>query len=304
MLPVGLERVGRFGLRIGRELYYEQSLQMIFLVLAAFALSPAHSGRRGLPARITARPRRLAGSRGALAGILVLAAAAYAALYLESVRVTADASVRPRHAAAYVHRYLASARSVDRRTGEWPSILDEDVPGAVLSKRLYPYSTTGRLLALFDPRIRVEEIARPIYQVTSSGALRPLRFSLLARAQAEHATLVLPHAGGRTAAPGACVPRGASGAWLHLPMASVGSAAPGVDPLAGLRLRFRLPRAARVTIVPLLAGAPAHSKITREWPRSRRGALIALGAERELATLAIRLPPGGCVTGAAFGLLL
>ena len=37
MAPVGLNRVGREGVSIGHELYYEQSLQFMFLLLAALA---------------------------------------------------------------------------------------------------------------------------------------------------------------------------------------------------------------------------------------------------------------------------
>src|SRR5665648_1256491 len=44
MLPVGLNRIAQFGVSIASEVRYQQSVQFMFMVLAALALSSAGAG--------------------------------------------------------------------------------------------------------------------------------------------------------------------------------------------------------------------------------------------------------------------
>ena len=46
MVPLGLERISLFGVGIGQELYYQQSLQAIFWILVALTLSLPRRERR------------------------------------------------------------------------------------------------------------------------------------------------------------------------------------------------------------------------------------------------------------------
>ncbi|HVA19029.1 MAG TPA: hypothetical protein VMU55_02520, partial [Solirubrobacteraceae bacterium] len=91
MLPVALTRIHEYGVSVGHVIYYQQSLQFMFLILAAFAISPRWSGRRTGSVFRTV-PRLLesrALSRRALAAGGTVAVAAYAALLLQSLSAMA-----------------------------------------------------------------------------------------------------------------------------------------------------------------------------------------------------------------------
>jgi hypothetical protein len=80
MLPVGLNRIVHYGLKDAYVLYYQQAVQLMFLVLAAFAVSARWSGRRTPAAVGRRRPSRRLLGVGAAAAV-----ALYAALYLSSL---------------------------------------------------------------------------------------------------------------------------------------------------------------------------------------------------------------------------
>jgi hypothetical protein len=138
MLPIGLNKISQVGVTIGRVTYYQQSVQFMFLVLAAFAISSRWSGRRARPALGTLRPaasgwpaltmRRP--SRLALAAGGIAAAAVYATLYATSVRALAHQVWQEGKDSAYVREYLTSDRQVKAAIGNEPVLIDLDVPSS------------------------------------------------------------------------------------------------------------------------------------------------------------------------------
>src|SRR5205085_12127305 len=128
MLPVGITRVADWGVHIGKELYYQQSLQFISLILVAL-VARSESRRSRPPARgaVTARLRdpRWAG------GLLAVAVAAYGALFVSSVDGMAKAGWwwNPHRVRAYVRTFQASVRSTTERIHRAPVLFNGQVPG-------------------------------------------------------------------------------------------------------------------------------------------------------------------------------
>ena len=316
MLPVGLTRVARYGVSVAHVIYYQQSLQFMFLVLAAFALSPRWTGRREPSAagRLHAMRQRLPTIHvsprhaGAVAGAAALAL--YAALYLTSLKDMSDASWQPRQDSAYVHQYLAGVARIRRVTGQQPVLVDLRVPKQVLPVPLWPYTTYGNFFAIFDPHLRVGGLASRLYVVGRYGHVIAVKLEssttgLIGRART---TATSSPAGARAAsiqASAACVPARRSFSWLHVPLAHSQTLLAQKDGLPyALRVHYRLPRGSRV-IVQLLAAATGlpFGTVTRGWPAGTGGRLVPLGFTGVLGGVDIRLPAAGCIADVTLGRL-
>jgi hypothetical protein len=312
MLPVALTRITEFGVSIGHVIYYQQSLQFMFLIFAAFALSPRWSGRR---ARSPSRPRsRLLAlprpSRGVLAAAGVVALAAYAALLLTSVNVMSLASWQPRQNSAYVSTYLASDRRLRRKNGSEPVLIDLKVPKQVLPTKLWPYTTYAEFFALFNPRLRIDGLAKRSYVIGRKGRLLPVRFAASTSAALEHARVSgqLGSAGARVA--GAtrslvCAPTDRRASWLRLPLASPQRLRGKSNNLAyAVRVRFLIPSTSwvRVRLLARHRGL-GFATVTHLWYRGRGGQLIPLEFTGRVTDLAFRVPAHACITSVQFGAL-
>ena len=316
MLPVGIARVGQFGVSVGHVIYYQESLQFMFLVLAAFAVSPRWSGRRqpSEAGRLHAVRQRLPPIRISWrrAGVVVAAAtlAAYAALYLTSLRAMSEASWQPRQDAAYVHQYLATDARIRDATHREPMLVDLKVPKQVLPAKLWPYTTYDQFFAPFNAHLRTGGLASRLYVVGRHGRLIRVRFEPSTKGVI---SLARTSAAGRSAgtsaavvqASTACVPAGRPPSWLRVPLAHPENVRPQQSglPLA-LRVHYRLPTRSRV-VVRLLAvdtGRP-FGKVTHGWGRGRGGRLIPLGFTGVLGEVEFLLPARACVADVTLGRL-
>jgi hypothetical protein len=310
MLPVALTRITEFGVSIGHVIYYQQSLQFMFLIFVAFAISPRWSGRRirslpaGQPRLLTLHRHR----RRALATVGVGAAAAYAALLLTSVSAMSKASWQPRQNSAYVRTYLASDKLVRTRTGAEPVLLDLKVPKQVLPTKLWPFTTYGEFFALFNPKLRVDKIAKRMYVVARRGGLLPVRFVAHARASIDRARVGERLGSGSTAASRrarslACTPPGRTLSWLQVPLVHPQHmTAEATDLAYAIQVRFRVPANSWVS-VKLLARRRGlgFATVTHFWGRGGHGEVIPLQFTGVVRDLAFRLPAGACVTSVEFG---
>ena len=317
MLPVGLTRVKQFGVSIGHVVYYQQSVQFMFLILAAFALSPRWSGRR--PPRAVTGPRALAArvlrtrlSRRRTAAVAGAAAiAAYAALYLTSLHTMSEASWQPRQDVAYVQQFLAGVARLRRTTGSEPVLVDLKVPKQVLPVKLWPYTTYGQFFALFDPHLRTDALASRLYVVGRHGRLIRVAFRPSTGGLISHA-----HTGaGRSAAHStsrsdqrsvACVPGAPHRVWLRIPIARPQAVRPpptnGVP--AALSVRYRMPTSADVVVKLLSRGAERpFGTVTHTWASGQGDDLIPLGFTGVLGAVEFLLPPHGCIAGFTLGRL-
>lgn len=316
MLPVGLTRVARFGVGEAYVIYYQQSLQFMFLVLAAFALSPRWSGRREPSAvrRLHAVRQRLPAIRISRRRAAIFAGGAalavYAALYLTSLRAMSDASWQPRQDSAYVHQYLAGVARIRRATGHEPVLVDLRVPKQVLPVKLWPYTTYGNFFAVFDARVRAGGLASRLYVVGRYGHLIGVKFEssstgLIGRARTSATSRP---AGARAAsiqASAACVPPRRSFSWLRIPLAQPETLLPQKSGLPyGLRVHYRMPKGSRVIVQLLAAGTGLpFGTATHGWPRGTGGRLVPLGFTGVVGAVDIRLPAGACVADVTLGRL-
>ncbi|HEY1778213.1 MAG TPA: hypothetical protein VGG41_18800 [Solirubrobacteraceae bacterium] len=310
MLPVALTRIREFGVSIGHVIYYQQSLQFMFLILAALAISPRWGGQRSRSSasrslRVLALRRP---SSGALAVVGVAAAAAYAVLLLTSLSAMSRASWQPRQNSAYVHTYLASDRRLRKITGTEPVLVDLKVPKQVLPTPLWPYTTYAHFFALFNPRLRVDKIAKRIYVIARRGRLVPVRFAADRRGSIERA-----RASDRLGSDSASAPRrsrslacaAGTRSWLQVPLARPQRMVSLPPDLAyAIQVRFRMPANSWIS-VKLLAKRRGlgFATVTHFWGRGRGGELLPLQFTGVVRELAFHLPPRACLTNVEFGRL-
>jgi hypothetical protein len=312
MLPVALTRINDYGMSGGHVIYYQQSLQFMFLILAAFAISPRWSGRRTQPVfgngprlLLLRRPSRRILTVGGAAAL-----AAYAVLLVTSLSAMARASWQPRQDSAYVSTYLASDKLVRAKTGVEPVLVDLKVPKQVLPTKLWPYTTYGEFFALFNPKLRVDRIAEPTYVLSRRGRLLPVRFvastgGLLAKASVGEQ---LGSAGAPAAMrdrSSACAPATASMSWLRVPLAHPQRMSAQANDLAyAFQARFRMPASSWVSDK-LLAWPRGRgfATVTHLWGRGTGGELIPLQFTGQVRDLAFHLPARACITSIEFGRL-
>ncbi|MGA2471194.1 MAG: hypothetical protein ABSG64_10945 [Solirubrobacteraceae bacterium] len=303
MLPVGLNRVALFGVGIGHVYYYLQPVQLMFLLLAAFAISPRWSGRRAPPAWLESR-------RALRVGGVVVAVAVYAAVYFTSLHALERTTRQARRDRTYLNAYLASDRSVRAATGREPVLINLKVPKAILPRGLYPYTTYGQFFALFNPQLRVNEIANPVYVVSPQGRLEATSFTTAASGltgRSRVSTAVAAAGAPAVVFRGviACVPAGSATAWLRVPLARAVqlNAEPAALPFA-LRVRFRMPLRTPVQVTLLTGGGPVlDGAATQVWKPGAGGLLIPLAVTGVAHAVSFDLPARACVTQLALGRL-
>ncbi len=309
MTPVGLNRIHQWGVGIGAELNYQQSLHYMFLVLVAFALSSRWGGRRasaGAPACLLPIHRQGA-SFLAVAGVAIVVG--YSALYVSSARAIADATWEPHYSRAYVSTFLASVDRVRVRTGWEPVLIDLNVPHSIMPAVFAPYNRYDQFFPLVDRNLRVDEIADPVFVVMDSGQLAPVRFAASADGVLNAATVsatdgsgVVPAA--RDAALQVCVPAGRSVSRLHIPLSVAQTVAPRSNELPyGIRVRYSVPY--RVPVNMLLDNAHAitlDTEVDRVWGPGAGGELAPVTVRQQVDEVAFDLPGGSCVTDLAVGL--
>jgi hypothetical protein len=310
MLPVALTRITEFGVSVGHVIYYQQSLQFMFLIFVAFAISPRWSGQRTRSPNVR-EPRLLALQRHssrALAAVGVAAAAAYAALLLTSLSTMSQASWQPRQDSAYVSTYLASDRLVRNLTGAEPVLVDLKVPKQVLPTKLWPYTTYGEFFALFNPKLRVDKIAKRMYVVARRGSLLPVRFAARTRGAIDHARVSERLGSGSAAASQrarslACTPAARSTSWLQVPLAHrQRMTAQATDLAYAIQVRFRMPANSSVSVKVLARRRGlGFATVTHLWGRGIGGELIPLQFTGVVRDLAFHLPAGACLTSVEFG---
>lgn len=305
MLPVGLNRIVHYGLKDAYVLYYQQAVQLMFLVLAAFAVSARWSGRRTPAAVGRRRPSRRLLGVGAAAAV-----ALYAALYLSSLHALINTTWEASADRSYLSAYLASVKRVKQTTGREPVLDDLAVSARLLPVALRPYNTYGEFFALFNHQLRVDQIADPVYVVSSSGQLQPLALTATTGGSLARATVspvdnpaVVAAATPRGGAI-ACVAAGASLSWLRLPLAHTELIR---GQLSGLRYALRATYSASATVpvaLQLLApGGRRIATVTSTWNRGSGGEQIPLNHAGDLAGVEFRLPAGSCISTLAVGRL-
>jgi uncharacterized membrane protein YbaN (DUF454 family) len=307
MLPVGFNRIVQQGVGTGHVIYYQQSLQFMFLVLAAFAISPRWSGRRAA-SRSIAVPRALLAIGG------TAAVAVYGILYVTSLRAMEHASWQPSQDRAYVNAYLASVGSLRRARAREPVLIDLPVPTLVMPRHLWPYTMASQFFALFDPALRAGGSAHPLYLVNRRGTLRPASFGAKTSAQTHRATVASrpgPWAPSPQRVPDGCVPMGRKGVWLRVPLAQRQYVPIQTgDAQEAIRVGYRLPTTTSVSVALIAGNGATISDANSEfWDGGSGTVLVSLASLSQplsvkggkLAAIAFRLPPGACVTGLSLG---
>ena len=300
LVPLGLNRIRLFGVTIGAEPYYHQTVQFMFIVLAGFAITRRWGGERA-NARVPWRAR----NRVVLVTPPVVAATvAYAVLYLSSADVLKGEGVLPRDTHAYVERVRADAR----RLGGGPSMLNLiDLTVPLMPNNFVPFNHYSQFFPVVEINFQYNEANRLAYAVSPFGALYPVKFVPLASGRLAYALLTTTgQAGARPAErrPGeACVPAGPPGL-LRIPMSHPQTVTPRLNQLPyALRVGLTLPNAAVVPV--LLSGHGTLVPTNFDHPvwSPGRGAMYSLIVTRaRFDQVALDLPGGACVTETTSGI--
>jgi hypothetical protein len=300
LLPLGLARVAHWGVHTGKELYYQQSLQFMFLVIVALALRiPA--GRE---------PRRTSTQRSLLMGGLLTAAfAGYGVLFVTSAHTMARSiSVwDPRRSLSYVRNFQASVRRTIARTGREPVLFNAQVPDEVVGK----YDSYAIFFPMIERHVRFGAVTSPMYVASGGGALVPVSFHPRIEGLLDHSVVLRSgHAPARaaTAQGAACVPRGAGGARLRIPLSQTArlSLAPAIQ------LGHRLPQALRLFLrmpAPAAVAVSSHGRWTEQkealfpptFAAGTSGQYIPLDMNARALAIDLALPAGACVTSLSVG---
>jgi hypothetical protein len=311
MLPVGLNRIDQFGVSIGSEVRYQQSVQFMFMVLAVFALSTRWGGERPPNDRLR---RWLAKHRLAptvLATAAIVAVAGYGALYVTSVHAMAKVAWEPREAHAYVRTFLAGVDRVTKLTGHAPDLIDHQVPENIQFASVAPFNDYDQFFGMFDSRLLVDQVADPAYFVTNKGQLLPVHFIASATGILRTSTISAPNGTDvipASSSPGspACVPPGWTAARMHIKLSvprTMSAQATGL-PYA-LRVHYRMPVRAPVAI--LLGNATnvvLDDGFSHTWGSGEGGELAPLSVATLVDQVDFELPANACVTDLSFGSFL
>jgi hypothetical protein len=308
MTPVGLNRISSFGLSVGAELYYQQSVQYMFLVLAALALSTEWGGRRAptptLGRRLALRtiPTTLLASSG------VAAVAAYGILFVMSAEAMAAGASEPRWSHSYVATFHSSAERVRASTHQEPVLIDLRVPPGIMSPAFAPYDRYSQFFPLTYPGLRTDEIADPAYVLDRSGLLVPVRLGESAQGILRSASVSATDGSGVVAAPHpdgsmACVPPGPALSRLHVPLSASQNVTPRPGKLPyGVRVRYRMPYRTAVPLVLVSSTVIAPDVgVDHIWSAGDGGELAPLIMDQRVDELAFDLPPGSCVSDLSIG---
>jgi hypothetical protein len=309
MLAVGIPRVGRYGVgAVGSELYYQQALQFMFLILVALALRAER--RRPPPAALAAGLRRLR-APAAAASLLVLGTAVYGALYVTSVHAMATwlrgTTWDPARSRSYVRTFQASVRRVTERAGREPVLFNAQVPDGVFS----PEDSYAIYYPMIDSGVRIGPVAHPIYAVRHSGVLQPISFRASVAGVLAHA-MVLEHGRPAVAAlmrgGSACIGPSPHAAWLRVPLSGLArlnwsnAVQTGHRLPEALRLFLRMPYGSKVRVA---SRGRWHSQIDQAFgptfARGISGQYVPLDMNSRARAIELKLPAGACVTSLAVG---
>lgn len=308
MAPIGFARIGIWGVGAGQELYYQQSLQFMFLVLAALAISSTKTRGPALPQPIAHLGRRLRGVPPLVAAMSVAAIGGYAALFVTSVHAMARASWEPHRARAYINAFRSSMRRATATTSSHPVLIDSEVPGDIVPGGFAPFNHYSELLPLIDPHVRFNAAGQPTYVLNLAGQLVPVRFRRLASGQLQKAQAGVLYEPGSTRSPAlrngsACVPPSGSAPWLHVPLSTATNLAPTATGLPyALSVMTRMPVGASVPVV--LAGRDTRRPdltFPANWSPGVQSHLVPLTIHIEVEAVDLALPAGGCVGNLALG---
>jgi hypothetical protein len=293
---------------VGTELYYQQPLQFMFLILVALAWRT--EPRRPAPRPLAAVVSRLR-TPVVAAGLLVAVAAAYGALYVTSVHAMAD-RLRgtvwdPRRSESYVRTFRASAASTIRRTGRAPVLFNAQVPDEVVGK----WDSYAVFFPMIDGRVRFSTVTSPMYAVQPSGALVRVTFHARVGGLLARAVVLEPGASPVRAvlrAGAACTPPASGTVRLRIPLArpahlrwsyamQVGRRLPDA-----LRLFLLMPREATVAVAPL---GRRPERIDFVFPptfgRGASGQYVPLDRHVHARAIDLTVPAGTCVSSLTVG---
>ena len=180
LLPVGINRIRRYGVYDGAELYYQQAAQFMFFVFCAFALSPRWGGRRERSLRLPRLPILAVGSA---------AAVAYGFLYVSSVHAVANAYWEPNTSRSYFRQLAESVDRIRRVTGREPNLVDTTVGTNVMATAFYPFNRYSQFFAFLFPGLRYDDPIAPAYVVGLTGRLEPVRLKPVAGTQLGRSTV-------------------------------------------------------------------------------------------------------------------
>jgi hypothetical protein len=304
MVPVAVNRIPVYGVHFAKELYYEQTLQFMFLILVALALRTDR--RRASPKWLAVILTRLRAAPVAAASLASAALAGYGALYVTSVNAMANASWQPHRSRAYVQTFQASVGSVIRRTGREPVLFNVKLPEDIGGTGHVPYDRYQDLFPIVDGRVQFNSVTTPMYVVSHAGVLVPVTFA--ARDMGTLARVAVIEAHGQ-AVPAveqggdSCVPPGRSSTLMRIPLARPVrlSALPGALPLA-LRLFLRMPAPRDVKVlVSGQTGLLADGPFPPRFDQGASGQYIPLNLDTEAHAVELELPAGACITSLGIG---
>ncbi len=301
MIPIGLNRVKAFGVGVGQELDYQQSVQFMFFVLAAFAISLRWGGQRSRTDKVG---RWFAKHQRAFApAACSFLLAGYGALYITSAHAMSKATWEPRIAHAYIKHFLAGAKRAEELTGRQPDLIDHEVPENVQFASAVPFNHYDQLFGIFDSDLRIDQIASPTYFVTNEGALLPVSFDATAVGDL---TAPKPSPTGRPASTQGsvgCVPTGSPATRLHVRLSAPQNMPAQWSGLPyGLLVKYRTPTRAPVAILLGNSGnVTVDEAFPHVWGPGAGGELAPLSIKTAVDELAFDVPGGTCVTSLAFG---
>jgi hypothetical protein len=292
-----LNRVALYGVRAGYELYYQQSMHFMCLLLAGMAFSRRWGGVRKTTGAgpVLRRPgHRVA----ALASGLALLA--YGALYIPSQRALADAASLPAAARSYVETFKASLERVRSALHQEPVLLQHPVPAAVVFPQFAPYNFYDKFFALFDPKLRIDELGGSPYVVDGTGLLRAVDFNQMGAADVGRGTAATPD--GRQVPllidrSGACLPASLRIARIQFPLTT-----PAVGGSLFLRVHYRMRMGAVAgVLVENSSSTVAAGDDPHYFAEGGGGQWIWVSNSSRVEGVAFDLPGGSCITGVEAG---
>jgi hypothetical protein len=301
MLPLAFNRLVAGGVGVGEELFYQQQIEFVFVILTAFALSGKWGGSRPLPealVRVRALRRQVGnGNRVAFASVL-LAFIGYGVLFVTSARQIGLQQWQPRGTKAYVTHFRASAAAVRHRTGREPNLINADVPTSIMPASYVVYNEYDQFFHLVDSDVHYDQWSSPAFTVRNGGSLAQVRLTpwstakLAAAASSATPTGPAQSAGGDRA--NVCV-HGSSPVWLHFPLR--GRLRLKWVAGHGYSIGLRYESVSRVTVAVLVAnagGVAAAQYGDETLPAGRHAELVNLDVGLEPAQVIIEAYPGMC----------
>jgi hypothetical protein len=299
LLPVGINRIRRYGVYDGAELYYQQAAQFMFFVFCAFALSSRWGGRRERPVRLPRLP--------ILAAVGLAAAVAYGFLYVRSVHVVANAYWEPNTSRNYFRQFSESVNRVKRLTGREPNLVDTTVGPNLMTTAFYPFNRYSQFFAFLYPRLRYDDPFAPAYVAGLTGRLQPVRLKPVARVELGLSTV--SNFAGTESRPasfhrrGACVPPGPVQR-LHIPLSTPRSipASAGALPYA-VEISYRLSARVNVIVTAARSGGPPEqlNQDQHLWGPGAGTSLVPVESPARASEIDVNLAGGSCVTRLTLG---